>query len=174
MCEQCRAIALMITCLICCTSSTTASALLCVRRSRVKLASCLSFLSFCCTLRFRFNAGGIPRLRRRPWTAFIGWGRCECIANTNSAVILPAVCIFSLLTYIFSLPANVQKTTQTTRARPPQHRPIRVVRFIIAGSIEERIVALQRKKQLVFDGTVGRDMAALARLTEEDLRFLFS
>ena len=32
---------------------------------------------------------------------------------------------------------------------------------------------LQEKKQLVFEGTVGRDMEALGRLTEDDLRFLF-
>jgi len=31
----------------------------------------------------------------------------------------------------------------------------------------------QEKKQLVFEGTVGRDMEALGRLTEDDLRFLF-
>jgi DNA repair protein RAD16 len=49
-----------------------------------------------------------------------------------------------------------------------------VTRFVIAGSIEERILKLQEKKQAVFEGTVGRDTAALARLTEDDLRFLFS
>jgi hypothetical protein len=32
---------------------------------------------------------------------------------------------------------------------------------------------LQEKKQLVFEGTVGRDAEALGRLTEDDLRFLF-
>lgn len=32
----------------------------------------------------------------------------------------------------------------------------------------------QEKKQLVFEGTVGRDVEALSRLTEDDLRFLFS
>ncbi len=31
----------------------------------------------------------------------------------------------------------------------------------------------QEKKQLVFEGTVGRDVEALGRLTEDDLRFLF-
>ena len=34
-------------------------------------------------------------------------------------------------------------------------------------------VRVQEKKQLVFEGTVGRDMEALGRLTEDDLRFLF-
>lgn len=34
-------------------------------------------------------------------------------------------------------------------------------------------VHAQEKKQLVFEGTVGRDVEALGRLTEDDLRFLF-
>ncbi len=36
------------------------------------------------------------------------------------------------------------------------------------------VCVTQEKKQLVFEGTVGRDVEALARLTEDDLRFLFS
>jgi DNA repair protein RAD16 len=40
--------------------------------------------------------------------------------------------------------------------------------------VEERIIALQQKKQAVFDGTVGQQEEALGRLTEEDLRFLFT
>ncbi|MEW5314236.1 MAG: hypothetical protein WDW38_005748 [Sanguina aurantia] len=55
-----------------------------------------------------------------------------------------------------------------------QYKPITVVRFIIAGTIEERILKLQEKKQLVFEGTVGRDTEALGKLTEDDMRFLFS
>ena len=54
-----------------------------------------------------------------------------------------------------------------------QHRSITVTRLVVRGTIEERIVALQDKKRLVFEGTVGQDSAALARLTEDDLRFLF-
>lgn len=54
-----------------------------------------------------------------------------------------------------------------------QYKPMRAVRFIIAGSVEERILKLQDKKQLIFEGTVGQDNAALARLTEDDLKFLF-
>ena len=49
-----------------------------------------------------------------------------------------------------------------------------VTRLFIANSIEDRILRLQEKKRLIFEGTVGQDKAALARLTEEDLRFLFS
>jgi DNA repair protein RAD16 len=55
-----------------------------------------------------------------------------------------------------------------------QHRAITVTRFIVADTVEERILALQEKKRLVFDATVGAADAALAKLTEEDMRFLFS
>ena len=54
-----------------------------------------------------------------------------------------------------------------------QYKPIRTTRFVIAGTIEERILKLQEKKQAIFEGTVGRDTEALGRLTEDDLRFLF-
>jgi SNF2 family DNA or RNA helicase len=35
------------------------------------------------------------------------------------------------------------------------------VRFIIGGTIEERILKLQDKKRAVFEGTVGKDASAL-------------
>ena len=54
-----------------------------------------------------------------------------------------------------------------------QFKPIHVTRFVIGGTIEERILKLQEKKQAVFEGTVGRDSEALGRLSEDDLRFLF-
>lgn len=44
---------------------------------------------------------------------------------------------------------------------------------VFAGTIEERILKLQGKKQAVFEGTVGRDAEALGKFTEDDLRFLF-
>lgn len=40
-----------------------------------------------------------------------------------------------------------------------------MVRIIIAGTVEERILKLQEKKRLVFEGTVGRDTDALGKLT---------
>lgn len=54
-----------------------------------------------------------------------------------------------------------------------QFKPIVATRFIIQNSIEERILQLQEKKHLVFNGTVGGDAAAMARLTVDDMRFLF-
>uniref|UniRef100_K3X4N7 RanBP-type and C3HC4-type zinc finger-containing protein 1 n=1 Tax=Globisporangium ultimum (strain ATCC 200006 / CBS 805.95 / DAOM BR144) TaxID=431595 RepID=K3X4N7_GLOUD len=55
-----------------------------------------------------------------------------------------------------------------------QFKPIQATRFIIAGTVEERILKLQEKKQLIFEGTVGASVSAVCRLTAEDLRFLFS
>ena len=55
-----------------------------------------------------------------------------------------------------------------------QHRTCTAVRFIVRNTVEERILALQEKKRAVFDGTVGADMSALTRLTEEDMKFLFT
>jgi DNA repair protein RAD16 len=45
--------------------------------------------------------------------------------------------------------------------------------MILENSIESRIVQLQEKKKLLFQSTVGKDVSALDRLTEEDLGFLF-
>lgn len=80
-----------------------------------------------------------------------------------------------------------------------QYRPIRAVRFIAEGTVEERVLQLQEKKRLVFDGTVGkllfrlkyfcrdkaisprenlnwigRDAASLKMLTVEDMKALFT
>ena len=54
-----------------------------------------------------------------------------------------------------------------------QHKPIRAVRFVVRNTVEERILRLQDKKRLVFEGTVGGDAASLSQLSEDDLRFLF-
>ena len=40
-------------------------------------------------------------------------------------------------------------------------------------SIEERMMALQDKKRLVFDGTVDGKLANLSKLSGEDLKYLF-
>ncbi|EOD25881.1 hypothetical protein EMIHUDRAFT_427067 [Emiliania huxleyi CCMP1516] len=54
-----------------------------------------------------------------------------------------------------------------------QHKPIRAVRFVVRNTVEERIIRLQDKKRLVFEGTVGGDIGSLSQLSEDDLRFLF-
>ncbi|XP_068647111.1 DNA repair protein RAD16 isoform X2 [Aristolochia californica] len=67
----------------------------------------------------------------------------------------------------------VEQQAQDRIHRIGQYKPIRTVRFVIENTIEERILRLQEKKQLVFEGTVGGSTEALGKLTEADLRFLF-
>jgi DNA repair protein RAD16 len=64
--------------------------------------------------------------------------------------------------------AEMQAMDRTHRLG--QHRSITVTRFVVADTVEERILALQEKKRLVFDATVGAQNDALAKLTEEDMR----
>lgn len=54
-----------------------------------------------------------------------------------------------------------------------QFRPMTCVKFIIEGTIEERILKLQEKKRLIFEATVGGDASAIHKLTEDDMKFLF-
>ncbi|MCO5551283.1 hypothetical protein L7F22_004782 [Adiantum nelumboides] len=68
----------------------------------------------------------------------------------------------------------VEQQAQDRIHRLGQYKPIRIVRFIIENTIEERILKLQEKKQLVFEGTVGGSSEALGRLTAHDLCFLFT
>ncbi|KAJ2779664.1 DNA repair protein rad16 [Coemansia javaensis] len=58
--------------------------------------------------------------------------------------------------------------------RMGQYRPIKVTRIIIDNSIESRIVALQVKKQLLVESTIGRDKKSLDRLSAQDMQFLFA
>lgn len=67
--------------------------------------------------------------------------------------------------------AEMQAIDRTHRLG--QYRPIRAVRFIAENTVEERILQLQEKKRLVFDGTVGRDAGSLKMLTVEDMKSLF-
>eukprot|EP01117_Protostelium_nocturnum_P019089 TRINITY_DN8173_c0_g1_i1.p1 TRINITY_DN8173_c0_g1~~TRINITY_DN8173_c0_g1_i1.p1 ORF type:complete len:801 (+),score=290.78 TRINITY_DN8173_c0_g1_i1:82-2484(+) len=54
-----------------------------------------------------------------------------------------------------------------------QFKCVRVYRFLITNSIEERIIQLQEKKHLLFHSTIGMDQDSLARLSLSDLKFLF-
>ncbi|KAJ8764644.1 hypothetical protein K2173_006726 [Erythroxylum novogranatense] len=67
----------------------------------------------------------------------------------------------------------VERQAQDRIHRIGQYKPIRIVRFVIENTVEEKILQLQEKKEVVFEGTVGRTSAALGKLTEQDLRFLF-
>ena len=55
-----------------------------------------------------------------------------------------------------------------------QFKPMRCVKLVISNSVEERVIALQQKKNLIFEATVGGDVEALGRLTEDDMKFLFN
>jgi len=55
-----------------------------------------------------------------------------------------------------------------------QTRPVHAVRFATENSVEERMLSLQEKKLLVFEGTIDGKMDSLQRLSEEDLQFLFA
>ncbi|ACO62624.1 SNF2 super family [Micromonas commoda] len=54
-----------------------------------------------------------------------------------------------------------------------QTRGVTAVRFSTKDTIEERMMQLQEKKKLVFEGCMDGNQEALAQLTEEDLQFLF-
>ncbi|KAJ2521132.1 DNA repair protein rad16 [Coemansia sp. RSA 1939] len=58
--------------------------------------------------------------------------------------------------------------------RMGQRRPIKVTRIIVENSIESRIVALQVKKQMLVNSTIGRDSKSLDQLSQQDMQFLFS
>jgi DNA repair protein RAD16 len=68
--------------------------------------------------------------------------------------------------------AEMQAIDRTHRLG--QYRPIRAVRFIAEDTVEERIVQLQDKKRLVFDGTIGRDAGSLQTLSLDDMKSLFA
>ena len=60
----------------------------------------------------------------------------------------------------------------TDRAhRIGQKRTVYVVKMIAEGTVEERVLALQQKKQLVIDATVGTtDAQAIQKLTYDDVK----
>jgi DNA repair protein RAD16 len=54
-----------------------------------------------------------------------------------------------------------------------QYRPVKITRMVIEDSIESRIIELQEKKANMIQATIGSDDAAMNRLTEADMQFLF-
>ncbi|PRT57094.1 DNA repair protein RAD16 [Wickerhamiella sorbophila] len=55
-----------------------------------------------------------------------------------------------------------------------QHRPVTITRLVIEDSIESRIIELQEKKANMINATIGADDAALNRLSQTDMEFLFN
>uniref|UniRef100_A0A8C9H5W1 Variant-silencing SET domain-containing protein-like n=1 Tax=Piliocolobus tephrosceles TaxID=591936 RepID=A0A8C9H5W1_9PRIM len=54
-----------------------------------------------------------------------------------------------------------------------QTKTVYATRFIIENTVEEKIIQLQNKKQLVFDCTIGNSNSAMEKLTKDDLAFIF-
>uniref|UniRef100_A0A804QCH6 FRIGIDA-like protein n=3 Tax=Zea mays TaxID=4577 RepID=A0A804QCH6_MAIZE len=67
----------------------------------------------------------------------------------------------------------VENQAQDRIHRIGQFKPIKSTRFVIKDTVEERILQLQQKKQLVFKGTMGDSPDAMSKLTEADLKFMF-
>ncbi|KAH0669750.1 hypothetical protein KY289_024243 [Solanum tuberosum] len=57
--------------------------------------------------------------------------------------------------------AVVERQAQDRIHRIGQYKPIRIVKFVIKDTIEERILELQENKKLLFEGTVGGASEAL-------------
>lgn len=55
-----------------------------------------------------------------------------------------------------------------------QNRPISIYKIVISDSIESKVLQLQKKKKALFESAVANDLAALEKLDEDDLVFLFS
>jgi SNF2 family DNA or RNA helicase len=63
----------------------------------------------------------------------------------------------------------------TARAhRMGQKKPVFVHKLIVAGSVEEEMMRLQRRKQLLADGLLGARPSSSTTLTEENLSKLFA
>ncbi|XP_019447733.1 PREDICTED: ATP-dependent helicase rhp16-like isoform X1 [Lupinus angustifolius] len=67
----------------------------------------------------------------------------------------------------------VERQAQDRIHRIGQNKPIRIVRFVIENTIEERLLKLQEKREVVFEGTIGDSFEDLEKLTVEDFTFLF-
>ncbi|KAL0865505.1 hypothetical protein Bca101_044623 [Brassica carinata] len=68
----------------------------------------------------------------------------------------------------------VERQAQDRIHRIGQYKPIRVVKFIIENTVEERILKLQKKKELLFEATVGGSQGGIGNWTAEDIMFLFT
>jgi len=68
--------------------------------------------------------------------------------------------------------AQAQATDRAHRIG--QRKPVFVHKLIVAGSVEEEMMRLQRRKQLLADGVLAASGGASAALTEDSLRHLFA
>lgn len=68
--------------------------------------------------------------------------------------------------------AQAQATDRAHRIG--QRKPVFVHKLIVAGSVEEEMMRLQRRKQLLADGLLGAPAPGTSALSEADLRRLFA
>ena len=70
-------------------------------------------------------------------------------------------------------PAVEQQATARAH-RIGQDQPVFVYKLVVAGSIEERMLALQDRKSALTEGVLGSDAAAAPKFSEQDLRGLLA
>jgi superfamily II DNA or RNA helicase len=68
--------------------------------------------------------------------------------------------------------AQAQATDRAHRIG--QRKPVFVHKLIVAGSVEEEMMRLQRRKQLLADGLLAAHASSATSLTEDNLRRLFA
>ncbi|KAG6404813.1 hypothetical protein SASPL_132389 [Salvia splendens] len=67
----------------------------------------------------------------------------------------------------------IERQAQDRIHRIGQYKPIRIVKFIIENTIEEKVLKLQEQKELTVKGILDGSSEALENLTTDDLIFLF-
>ena len=55
-----------------------------------------------------------------------------------------------------------------------QRLPVTAIRYVMRGTVEEKMMELQNRKQLLFEGTIDSSASSLAKLSIDDLKFLFA
>ena len=68
----------------------------------------------------------------------------------------------------------VQDQASARAHRIGQDKPVLVYSLVVEGSIEERMLELQRRKRALAEGILGSDPAEAAKFTEEDLKLLLA
>ena len=70
---------------------------------------------------------------------------------------------------------SVEEQAMDRVHRIGQTKPVSVVKYVMDGSIEERILAIQEKKQLMNKGALGKlSSAEIRKARLADLRSIFS
>jgi predicted oxidoreductase (fatty acid repression mutant protein) len=81
----------------------------------------------------------------------------------------------SLSGYIFELSFNILYVVLVGEERRNIWLCDRVVRFIMEKTVEEKILTLQKKKEDLFESTLGdSEEAVVQKLGEDDIKSLFA